>query len=80
MVTFTLPYELRAMVWSFQQQVYAMLFACAVSTLKGEAFLWLVLRVLIEPKPLRSIPVFQCPRCKAVMEITAFRRPVWLSG
>jgi hypothetical protein len=81
-------------------------------TLKGEDFLWLVLqhvlpkgfrrvrdygflhgnakrllclvqfvlRVLIEPKPLRSRPVFQCPRCKAVMEITAFRRPMWLSG
>lgn len=81
-------------------------------TLKGEDFLWLVLqhvlpkgfrrvrdygflhgnakrllclvqfvlRVMIEPNPLRPRPVFQCPRCKAVMQITAFRRPAWLSG
>ena len=40
----------------------------------------LVLRVMIEPKPLRPRPVFRCPHCKAVMEITAFRRPAWLSG
>jgi hypothetical protein len=40
----------------------------------------LVLRVMVEPKHLRPRPVFQCPRCKAVMQITAFRRPVWLSG
>jgi len=34
MVTFTLPYELRALAWRFQSQVYALMFACAVSTLK----------------------------------------------
>jgi len=34
MVTFTLPYELRALAWRFQSQVYAIMFACAVSTLK----------------------------------------------
>jgi hypothetical protein len=81
-------------------------------TLKGEDFLWLVLqhvlprgfrrvrdygflhgnakrllllvqfilRVMFEPHPPRPRPVFKCPRCKAVMEITAFRRPAWLSG
>ena len=40
----------------------------------------LVLRVMIEPKPLRPRPVFRCPHCKAVMEITSFRSPAWLSG
>lgn len=40
----------------------------------------LILRVMIESNPLRPRPVFKCPRCKAVMEITAFRRPAWLSG
>jgi len=81
-------------------------------TLKGEDFLWLVLqhvlprgfrrvrdygflhgnakrllslvqlilRVMIETKPLRPRPFFKCPCCKAIMEIIAFRRPVWLSG
>ncbi len=52
-------------------------------TLKGEAFLWLVqliLRVMIAPNPLRARPVFKCPRCKAMMEIVAFRRPVYLTG
>lgn len=81
-------------------------------TLKGEDFLWLVLqhvlprgfrrvrdygflhgnakrllglvqlilRVMLEPIPPRPRPVFKCPHCKAVMEITAFRRPVWMSG
>lgn len=81
-------------------------------TLKGEDFLWLVLqhvlpkgfrrvrdygflhgnakrflclvqlilRVMLEPTPSRPRPVFKCPRCRAVMEITAFRRPAWLSG
>jgi len=34
MVTFTLPYELRAMAWQHQAQVYGILFKCAVSTLK----------------------------------------------
>ena len=34
MVTFTLPYELRALAWQHQAQVYGILFACAVSTLK----------------------------------------------
>lgn len=81
-------------------------------TLKGEDFLWLVLqhvlprgfrrvrdygflhgnakrllslvqlilRVMLEPYPLRPRPVFKCPCCKAAMEITAFRRPAWRSG
>jgi hypothetical protein len=81
-------------------------------TLKGEEFLWLVLqhvlprgfrrvrdygflhgnakrllflvqlilRVMLEPNPLRPRPVFKCPRCQANMVITAFRRPAWLSG
>jgi len=52
-------------------------------TLKGEAFLWLVqliLRVMIAPNPLRARPVFKCPQCKAMMEIVAFRRPVYLIG
>lgn len=34
MVTFTLPYELRALAKSDQKQVYSLLFECAVSTLK----------------------------------------------
>ena len=34
MVTFTLPYELRSLAWRFQSQVYALMFACAVSTLR----------------------------------------------
>ena len=34
MVTFTLPYELRAPATVNQQRVYALLFQCAVSTLK----------------------------------------------
>lgn len=81
-------------------------------TLKGEDFLWLVLqhvlprgfrrvrdygylhgnakrllclvqlilRVILEPIPPRPRPVFKCPRCRAVMEITAIRRPAWVSG
>ncbi len=40
----------------------------------------LILRVMLEPKPLRPRPVFKCPCCKAAMLITAFRRPAWLSG
>ena len=34
MATFTLPTELRALAWRHQSEVYAMLFACAASTLK----------------------------------------------
>jgi hypothetical protein len=34
MVTFTLPYELRALAWHNQTAVYNILFACAASTLK----------------------------------------------
>jgi hypothetical protein len=34
MVTFTLPYELRALAWSHQSIVYNILFDCAASTLK----------------------------------------------
>lgn len=34
MVTFTLPYELRALAWSHQTVVYNILFDCAASTLK----------------------------------------------
>jgi len=34
MVTFTLPYELRSLARQHQAQVYGILFACAVSTLK----------------------------------------------
>ena len=81
-------------------------------TLKGEAFLWLVLQhvlprgfrrvrdygflhgnakkllklvqlilhVMIEATPPRPRPVFHCSCCKAVMKITAFRRPAWSSG
>ena len=40
----------------------------------------LILRVMLIPNPLRPRPVFKCPCCKAVMLITAFRRPAWLSG
>lgn len=40
----------------------------------------LILRVMIEIKPLRARPFFKCPHCKAAMEIMAFRRPAWLSG
>ncbi|MCK4621059.1 MAG: transposase [Desulfuromonadales bacterium] len=40
----------------------------------------LILRVMLEPNPIRPRPIFKCPRCKAPMEITAFRRPAWLSG
>ena len=35
MVTFTLPAELRSLAWNFQKQVYALLFDCAIGTLKG---------------------------------------------
>ncbi len=34
MVTFTLPYELRSLAWTFQDKIYSILFACATSTLK----------------------------------------------
>jgi len=34
MVTFTLPYELRAFTWHHQKSVYSILFECAVATLK----------------------------------------------
>jgi hypothetical protein len=34
MVTFTLPAELRSLAWHFQSRVYAIMFACATSTLK----------------------------------------------
>lgn len=34
MVTFTLPYEFRALAWRNQKAVYTILFDCAVSTLK----------------------------------------------
>jgi hypothetical protein len=34
MVTFTLPYELRRLVWHHQKQLYSILFECTVSTLK----------------------------------------------
>jgi hypothetical protein len=34
MVTFTLPYELRALTWHHQKALYSILFECAVSTLK----------------------------------------------
>jgi hypothetical protein len=37
MVTFTLPYELRAVAWRNQARVYNALFACACSTLKDFA-------------------------------------------
>ena len=34
MVTFTLPYELRALAWRYQTVIYNILFDCAASTLK----------------------------------------------
>ncbi len=34
MVTFTLPFEFRSLARRFQSEVYAILFACAISTLK----------------------------------------------
>jgi hypothetical protein len=34
MVTFTLPYELRSLAWHFQSRIYAIMFTCAISTLK----------------------------------------------
>jgi len=34
MVTFTLPYELRALTWHHQKTIYSILIACAVNTLK----------------------------------------------
>lgn len=34
MVTFTLPYELRALAWNHQKLVYNLMFACVSSTLK----------------------------------------------
>ncbi|WP_036682968.1 IS91 family transposase [Pelobacter seleniigenes] len=40
----------------------------------------LVLRVMVEPIPMRSRPVFRCPHCKAAMEVVAFRRPIYLTG
>lgn len=47
---------------------------------KSLSLVQLILRVMIETNPLRPRPFFKCPHCKAVMEITAFRRPAWLSG
>jgi len=38
MVTFTLPYELRALTWHHQKQLYSILFECAISTLKDFGF------------------------------------------
>lgn len=38
MATFTLPAELRAIAWRHQREVYDILFACAVSTLKDFGF------------------------------------------
>lgn len=35
MVTFTLPYELRALTWYHQREVFSIFFACVASTLKG---------------------------------------------
>lgn len=40
----------------------------------------LILRVMIEPPPLRPRSVFKCPCCKSPMQITAFRGPAWMSG
>jgi hypothetical protein len=40
----------------------------------------LILRVMIESNPPRPKPVFKYPCCKAVMLITAFRRPAWAAG
>lgn len=40
----------------------------------------LILRVMLKAHPTRPRPVFTCPCCEAVMLITAFRRPAWLSG
>ncbi|MDA3902724.1 MAG: transposase [Desulfuromusa sp.] len=40
----------------------------------------LILRVMFESIPPRPRPVFRCPCCKAMMQITAFRRPAWMSG
>jgi len=34
MVTFTLPYELRALTWHHQKSLYSILFECAIATLK----------------------------------------------
>ncbi|HHI92161.1 MAG TPA: hypothetical protein ENK04_01420 [Gammaproteobacteria bacterium] len=34
MVTFSLPYQLRVLVWHHQKSLYSVLFDCAVSTLK----------------------------------------------
>lgn len=34
MVTFTLPYELRALTWHHQKTLYSILFKCAIDTLK----------------------------------------------
>jgi len=34
MVTFTLPYQLRALTWCHQKALYSILFECAVATLK----------------------------------------------
>jgi len=38
MVTFTLPYELRALTWHHQKTLYSILFACAIDTLKDFGF------------------------------------------
>jgi hypothetical protein len=40
----------------------------------------MVLQVLIDPCTLRTRPVFKCPKCKAPMQIIAFRPPAWASG
>ncbi len=40
----------------------------------------LILRVMLGPTSTRPRPVFRCPCCKSPMQITAFRRPAWMSG
>lgn len=40
----------------------------------------MVLHVAIAARGMRKRPVFRCPKCQAIMTITAFRRPAWLSG
>ncbi len=40
----------------------------------------LVLRVAIGAHCKRQRPVFKCPKCRAKMTISAFRRPAWMSG
>jgi hypothetical protein len=44
------------------------------------ALIQLTLKIVITAMPVRSRPVFSCPKCQSPMQILAFIRPAWSSG